>query len=125
MDRFDVIIIGTGTAGQTAAFDLAAEDYRVAIVEGSDSPGGVCALRGCQAKKWFYEVSELVARSRHLQDIGVSEPPRVNWQHILREKNKFTAGVPENTVNNLKGNGITYIEGEASFSDAVNRRCQQ
>ena len=117
MDRFDVIIIGAGTAGQTAAFDLAAQDYRVAIIEGSASPGGVCALRGCQAKKWFYEAAELVARSRHLQGMGVSEPPQVNWRHILREKNKFTSRVPENTVHNLKGNGITYREGEASFID--------
>ncbi len=117
MDRFDVIVIGAGTAGQTAAFDLAVEDYRVAIVGGSASPGGVCALRGCQAKKWFYEAAELVARSRHLQGIGVSAPPQVNWQHVLREKNKFTSTVPENTVQNLKGNGITYIEGDASFID--------
>lgn len=117
MERFETIIIGTGTAGQTAAIDLAAEEYSVAIVEGSGKPGGVCALRGCQAKKWFYEVAELVARSRHLQDIGVTKPPRIRWQDILREKNKFTSRVPEKTVSNLKGNGITYIEGDASFID--------
>ncbi|MEE4166831.1 MAG: NAD(P)/FAD-dependent oxidoreductase, partial [Desulfocapsaceae bacterium] len=117
MNTFDVIIIGTGTAGQTAALDLAAEEYNVAIIEGSERPGGVCALRGCQAKKWFYEVSELVARSRHLQDMGVTAPPQVSWQQIMREKNKFTDTVPDNTVKNLKGNGVTYIAGAASFHD--------
>jgi len=117
MNRFDVIIIGTGTAGQTAALDLAAEEYDVAIIECSDRPGGVCALRGCQAKKWFYEVSELVARSRHLQDMGVIASPRVSWQQIRREKNKFTSDVPDKTIKNLKGNGVTYIAGEASFHD--------
>ena len=117
MKTFDVVVIGTGTAGQTAAFDLAAEGYNVAIVESSSTPGGVCALRGCQAKKWFYEVSELVARCSHLQDIGITTLPRVDWQQILIEKNKFTSQVPENTINNLRGNGVTFIEGPAIFID--------
>lgn len=118
MKKFDVIVIGTGTAGQTAAFDLATEGYSVAIIECSDTPGGVCALRGCQAKKWFYEVSELAARSHHLQDIGVTAPPQVDWQQILREKNKFTSEVPENTIKNIQGNGIIFIKGRAAFVDA-------
>jgi len=117
MKNFDAIIIGTGTAGQTAAFDLAAEDYNVAIIENSDTPGGVCALRGCQAKKWFYEVSELVARCHHLLGLGVTSLPKVDWQQILLEKNKFTSEVPESTINNLEGSGITFIEGKATFID--------
>lgn len=117
MKNFDVIIIGTGTAGQTAALELAAEDYHVAIVENSDTPGGVCALRGCQAKKWFYEIAELVTRSQHLLGRGVSSLPEVDWQQILLEKNKFTSGVPESTIKNLEGNGITFIEGNATFVD--------
>ncbi len=117
MKKFNVIVIGTGTAGQTAAFDLAAEGYNVAIIESSSTSGGVCALRGCQAKKWFYEVSEIVARCNHLQDIGITTLPRVNWQQILIEKNKFTSEVPENTTKNLRGNGVTFIEGQATFID--------
>lgn len=117
MKNFDAIVIGTGTAGQTAAFDLAAEDYHVAIIEDSDTPGGVCALRGCQAKKWFYEVAELVARCRHLLGLGITSPPKVDWQQILLEKNKFTSEIPESTIHNLEGSGITFIEGKASFID--------
>ncbi len=117
MDTFDVIVIGTGTAGQSAAFDLTAEGLEVAIVENSATPGGTCALRGCQAKKWFYEVAELVARCRHLQGIGITNPPQVDWRQILTEKNAFTAKVPDQTRTNLKGNGITYIDGEAVFVD--------
>lgn len=117
MDTFDAIIIGTGTAGQTAAINLAVEGYNVAIIEDSETPGGTCALHGCQAKKWFYEVTEVVARCRHLKGIGVTALPETDWQQILEEKNKFTATVPENTRNNLKGNGIRYIEGKAKFID--------
>ena len=113
----DVLVIGTGTAGQTAAYDLCAEGYQVAIVEKSERPGGVCALSGCQAKKWFYEVTETVARARHLQGLGVTAPPTVNWNDILIAKNRFTSKIPEDTVAGLKGNGITYLQGNAEFLD--------
>lgn len=122
MKRFDVIVIGTGTAGQTAAFDLAAKGYRVAIAENSKTPGGVCALRGCQAKKWFYETMEVVARSRHLLGKGITEPPRISWEQIQTQKSKFTSEIPENTIAGLKGSDITYVDGQAQFIDATTLR---
>jgi glutathione reductase (NADPH) len=118
MESFDVIVIGTGTAGQTAAHDLAAEGYRVAIAENSQTPGGVCALRGCQAKKWFYETMETVARSRHLLGKGITEPPRFSWEQIQTEKTRFTSKIPESTLAGLKGSDIVYLPGQAQFVDA-------
>ena len=55
MRTYDVVIIGSGTGGQTAAYDLAAKDLKIAVVEQSDQPGGTCALSGCQPKKWFFK----------------------------------------------------------------------
>lgn len=118
MANYDVVILGAGTAGQTAAHDLAAEGLRVAVVEASKSPGGVCALHGCQAKKWLYEVTDAVARCTHLQGLGVTAPPRVNWQDILAAKNSFTAKIPANTVHSLRGSDVTYIEGRGELQDA-------
>ncbi len=112
---FDVMVIGAGTAGQTAAYDLIAEGYTVAVVEKSATPGGVCALHGCQAKKYFYELTELAAKSKHLQGLGITSEPVVSWSQISQEKNRFTSKIPENTIRNLKGNTVTYLEGEAFF----------
>lgn len=118
MDHFDAVILGTGTAGQTAAHDLAAEGLKVAIVEPSSTPGGTCALSGCQAKKWLYEVTETVARCNHLKGLGISAPPMINWQDIIAAKNQFTSKVPENTVKSLAGNGIDFFSGRGSLIDA-------
>lgn len=117
MQTFDVVVIGAGTGGQTAAMELAAEGFSVAVVEQSDTPGGVCALHGCQAKKYFYEVAEIAAKSRHLEGLGVIETPRFSWGQITAAKNKFTAGVPDSTVANFKGNNIAYLSGAASFEN--------
>ena len=119
MEKFDVIVIGTGTAGQTAAYALAGEGYRVAIAENSPSPGGVCALKGCQAKKWFYEAMEIVARSHHLLGKGITEPPGFSWDQVQKQKTRFTSKVPENTIAGLKGSDITYLQGQAKFLDAT------
>lgn len=117
MKEYDVVIIGSGTAGQTAAADLAGEDLRVALVESSDTPGGVCALQGCQAKKWFYEAMEVAARSHHLRDKGITTAPTTDWRQILREKNSFTEKIPQGTINSLRGMDVDYIQGQAVFTD--------
>lgn len=117
MGPYDVVIVGAGTGGQTVAHDLNAEGLKVAVVEKSEHPGGVCALAGCQAKKWFYETAEIAARSRHLAGKGVVREPVVDWVAVLKEKNRFTSGIPESTVKGLTGEGIDFLQGEARFVD--------
>jgi glutathione reductase (NADPH) len=116
MEHPDVLIIGTGTAGQSCAYDLVKAGYNVAIAEHSGRPGGVCALSGCQPKKWFYEAAETVARSRHLYRKGITTPPAVSWEQILEAKNKFTDQVPGSTVDGLKKAGIRFLQGAARFT---------
>jgi glutathione reductase (NADPH) len=117
MDSYDVVIVGAGTAGQTAAYELSAEGLSVAVVEKSDRPGGICALAGCQAKKWFYEVTETMARSRHLLGKGIAAAPEADWSAILEQKNRFTAKVPEGTVKGFGKAGIDFLKGAAKFLD--------
>ena len=63
---YDVVVVGSGSGGQTAAYTLMEYGLSVAGVENSATPGGICALAGCQAKKWFYAATETMARARHL-----------------------------------------------------------
>lgn len=116
MTTYDAVIIGTGTAGQTAAYEISDQGYRTAVIEKSNEPGGICALHGCQSKKYFYEAAEAVARCRHLSGRGIVGQPEPRWGDILTEKNKFTGSIPENTVKGLKSSGIDYIEGSAVFT---------
>ena len=114
-DTYDVLVVGTGTAGQTAAYALNQKGLKVAIVEHSQRAGGTCALSGCQAKKWFYEGAETVARSRHLEKIGIVSPAVASWRQLRDAKNSFTENVPDGTVNGLMEAGIDPIEGRARF----------
>ena len=115
--QYDVLVIGSGTAGQSAAYELNRNGLNVGMVEHSRRPGGTCALSGCQAKKWFFEGVETVARSRHLEDIGITTAAVASWLELRDAKNRFTARVPDNTVNGLKKAGIDLIGGRARFTD--------
>ena len=115
--QYDALVIGSGTAGQTAAYELNRNGLTVGMVEHSQRPGGTCALRGCQAKKWFYEGVATVARSRHLSGIGITSPALASWLELRNAKNRFTARVPDDTINGLKKAGIDFIRGRARFTD--------
>lgn len=115
MSAYDVVIFGSGTAGQTAAYDLREAGLQVAVAEKSDRPGGTCALSGCQPKKWFYEAAEAVAKGRALAGKGVVQAPRGLWSQVLREKKGFTSTVPHRTLDGFRDAGIEILEGRAHF----------
>ncbi|WP_028315420.1 dihydrolipoyl dehydrogenase family protein [Desulfatibacillum aliphaticivorans] len=117
MKSYDVVVIGSGTAGQTAAYALEEQGFKVAVIEKSPTPGGTCALYGCQAKKWFYETAEAVSKAKHLQGLGITQPPEWSWEDVLAQKNAFTSKIPDNAVNGLQGVDIDFIPGEARFQD--------
>jgi glutathione reductase (NADPH) len=112
----DVLIIGTGTAGQSCAYDLVKTGYRVMIAEHSRRPGGVCALSGLPTQKVVLRGSPdhgpqpTFARKRNHQ------APTVSWEQVLAAKNGFTDQVPESTVDNLKKSGIQFLQGAARFT---------
>lgn len=113
--QFDALVVGSGTAGQTVAHRLKDSGFKTGLVEHRERPGGTCALRGCQAKKWFYEGARAVALSRHLSGIGIDSPARASWLQLRDAKNRFTAKVPSDTVDGLEKAGIDFIRGRARF----------
>lgn len=117
MHKYDAVVVGSGTAGQTAAYALRQSGMKVAVVEKTSSPGGVCAQSGCQPKKWFYEAAETIARCRNLTGKGIVTAPQASWTQVLKEKNRFTTVVPANTVKGFQQAGIVYLEGQARFQD--------
>jgi glutathione reductase (NADPH) len=111
----DVIVIGTGNAGQSAAAVACAAGLRVAIVEGREV-GGTCALRGCVPKKVLVaagEVMDVIRRAGvHAIHVGV---PVLDWAQLIARERTFVAGVPAAIKADLLAKGIAVIEGQARF----------
>src|SRR5437667_9292799 len=93
--RFDLIVIGTGTAATTAAFQCREAGWSVAIVD-SFPFGGTCALRGCDPKKVLVGAAEIIDWIHRMESNGVcGDNARIEWSELMRFKRTFTHPVPK------------------------------
>jgi len=113
--KYDVIIVDSGTAGQTAALPLSKAGKKVAVID-DRLPGGTCAMRGCTAKKFFVVNREALDSVRYLQGKGIEELPRPVWTQTLDMKTDFTGSIPEKTRPAFEKAGIDFYEGIAFFT---------
>jgi glutathione reductase (NADPH) len=115
--NFDLIVIGTGSAGAAAANECRSAGWNVAIVD-SRPFGGTCALRGCDPKKVLVGVTEVIERSRQLARKGVSsDTVKIEWPELMRFKRTFTQPVPADREQQFSQAGIAVFHGRARFTD--------
>jgi dihydrolipoamide dehydrogenase len=70
---FDLVVLGSGTGGYTAAFRAAQLGLKVALVD-EDKIGGTCLHRGCIPTKALLESASFADRVRHAKDYGLVLP---------------------------------------------------
>ena len=117
MNRFDVVVIGTGTAGNLVATRCAKAGMRVAIVD--DRPfGGTCALRGCTPKKVLAGIATLAHNIGSLSAKGIFAEDTPRWDAVRVFKDTFTSPVPGARHRQYDEAGIEAFEGTATFSGA-------
>src|SRR6266481_2804959 len=114
--NFDLVVIGTGTAGASAAFGCRSAGWKVAIVD-SRPFGGTCALRGCDPKKVLVDATEVIERSRGMAGKGVSNGLKMEWPALMRFKRTFTQPVPADREQQFSQAGIAVFHGRARFID--------
>lgn len=115
MQTFDVVIIGTGSAGKQVAETARAAGKSVAIIDKLPF-GGTCSQRGCDPKKVLVGAAEIVARSANLQGKGIVQRAAINWPDLMAFKKTFTDSIPEATEKKFADQGIAQFHGVASFT---------
>ncbi|WP_312651924.1 NAD(P)/FAD-dependent oxidoreductase [Proteiniclasticum sp.] len=115
MKKYDLIVIGTGAAGSSAAYRCREAGLSVAVIDRLPY-GGTCALRGCDPKKVLVGASEIVDRIHRMKGLGMEEGSKVNWNELMKFKRTFIEGVPESHVEAYHKAGIDTYHGEASLT---------
>ena len=112
----DLIVIGAGMAGVTAATKCASQGWDVAIVDALPY-GGTCALRGCDPKKILRRGAEIVDAARLMRGKGIDGAGlAISWADLMRHKRGFTDPVPNSMEAGLVRAGVATLHGEARFT---------
>lgn len=115
--RYHLVVIGSGTAGLTAAGGCAALGGRVALIE-RHLTGGDCLITGCVPSKAIISSARAAATVRRASEHGIHVPPgvRIDGAAVMERMRRLRAKVsPHDSVQRLKEMGVDVYLGEARF----------
>lgn len=113
--KYDLAVIGTGTAAMVAATRVRTAGWSVAVVDFRPF-GGTCALRGCDPKKMMIGGAEAADHARRMAGRGVDGDTSLEWPGLLNFKRSFTDPVPEKREKAFADKGIDTFHGRARFT---------
>jgi NAD(P) transhydrogenase len=117
MKQFDVIVIGSGPAGQKAAVQAAKGGKTVAIVERDQWLGGACVHRGTIPSKTLRENALRVKKMREnaaLCSFDLAED--IEMSTLIDRLNRVLKAHDGFMVNQIKRNNIERVHGRAKFT---------
>ncbi|MDZ5696763.1 NAD(P)/FAD-dependent oxidoreductase [Chelativorans sp. M5D2P16] len=113
--RYDLVIVGTGTAAMVSAMRVRAAGWSVAVVDFRPF-GGTCALRGCDPKKMLVSGATAADHAARMLGKGIAGDTHVDWQDLIAFKRSFTNPVPQNREEVFADKGIDTFHGQARFT---------
>ncbi|MFZ5503407.1 MAG: dihydrolipoyl dehydrogenase [Pseudomonadota bacterium] len=113
----EVVVLGSGPGGYTAAFRAADLDKQVVLIEKDESLGGVCLNVGCIPSKALLHVAKVITEADEAAHHGVTfEKPRIDIEAIRTWKesviNKLTGGL----IGLAKQRKVQVVRGTAKFT---------
>ena len=113
MEKFDVIVIGTGS-GSSVAHRCAKAGKKTAIIDYLPY-GGTCAIRGCDPKKVLVGLAHILSLNEQLKGKGITTPATASWKDLMQFKKTFTEPKPPKSEEGLNKAGVTTYHGRAVF----------
>jgi len=116
--HFDLIAIGGGSGGLAVAEKAAQYGKKVAIVE-TRRIGGTCVNNGCVPKKVMWYAANLAHAVDDANGFGIpAERGRTDWLRLVSGRDSYIANITNWWNGYVEDQGITLIEGYASFVDS-------
>lgn len=117
-DRYNLVVIGAGSAGLVTAAGAAGLGARVAIVE-RRLLGGDCLNVGCVPSKALIRCARAAGEARRAAEFGVrTDGVQVDFGAVMERMRRLRAGIsPHDSVERFSGMGIDVFLGDATFVD--------
>ncbi len=115
----DLLVLGAGPGGYSAAFRAADLGLKVILVERYAQLGGVCLNVGCIPSKALLHVAAVMDEVSHLAALGVDfGPPKLDINKLRGHKDKVIAKLTGGLAAMAKMRKVTTLRGYGSFIDA-------
>ncbi len=114
--EYDVVVLGGGPGGYSAAFAAADEGLKVAIVERYATLGGVCLNVGCIPSKALLHNANVIDEVRHLAANGIKYPePELDIDMLRTYKEKVIGKLTGGLAGMAKMRKVDVIRGNGKF----------
>ena len=112
----DVVVLGGGPGGYSAAFRAADLGLKVVLVERYATLGGVCLNVGCIPSKALLHVAAVMDEVKHLSSVGVDfGAPQVNIDTLRGHKEKVIGKLTGGLAQMAKMRKVTIVRGYGQF----------
>src|ERR1700745_2552827 len=115
-EKFDVVIIGGGSAGMGVTGPVRRAGLSVAMIEARDL-GGTCPNRGCTPKKVLvaagHALHEIERAGIHKIAVG---KPRLDWAALIDREKDLIKDIPANLAHSMAHRKVEVIAGRAAFA---------
>ncbi len=117
--EFDVVVLGAGPGGYTAAFRAADLGMKVALIERWPQLGGVCLNVGCIPSKALLHAAKVIDEAKEMESAGVKfGKPKIDATKLREWKDKIVGRLTGGLATLAKQRKVTVISGTGKFTSA-------
>jgi len=113
----DLVVLGAGPGGYTAAFRAADLGLKVTLIERWPMLGGVCLNVGCIPSKALLHAAKVIDDAHDMESCGISfGPPRIDLDRLRAWKSKVVSKLTNGLSGLAKARKVSVVHGDAKFS---------
>jgi dihydrolipoamide dehydrogenase len=114
---FDVVVLGSGIGGYTAAFRAADLGLRVALVERYERLGGVCLNVGCIPSKALLHAARVVSEAEEMAARGISfGEPSIDLEALISWKTSVVDKLTNGLAGLARQRNVEVVRGSGQFA---------
>ena len=119
----EVLVLGSGPGGYTAAFRAADLGRQIVLVERHEQIGGVCLNVGCIPSKTLLHAAKIIVEAEEMDAHGISfGKPSIDLDKLREWKNGIIRQLTGGLKNMAKQRNVTIVNGYGEFIDSNHLR---